>query len=358
MLEWLESLTPEFYITIGFFLIVLVFLIVVLIKIIQTNRRVGTQDFDLLESISKDEGIYYYHVTLVNKSFSSNQIDVIGLTKGNIRHILKQEHYQIAPRSKITTDILMSDIEAIILEEKFRNVSLFAENEIGLRNQDKAKKLNKFLKRRVKDIKKANKLKAKKERFETGNYNARERTGLFIKLLFRPFYKLHQKVKHKTNITLKESEVRRIQKAEHDQIKYKLEATLARSNEIKVREEAFKENKTRETELELLKQEKVLEIERLKQKTILEAFEKKRQEIDAIDPKKEVDKYLEENPITYDDIHQVEEMTEALEHIEELEALDGVDEIDAPKEAYLEEENTEKKPEEEKKNKKGKKKEK
>ena len=337
MAAWLENLTPEFYITLGLFLVLLILIIIVLIKIIQTNRRVGTQDFDLLESISKEENIYTYHITLVNKSFSSNQIDVIGLTKGNVRHILKQEHFQIAPRSKVTSDILMSEVEAIILEDKFKRVYLFAENEIGLRNTDKCKKLNKFLKRRVKEIKKEKKLALKKERFETGNYNAWERIVLFIKLLFRPFYKLHQKIKHKTNITLKESEVRRIQKAEHDQIKYKLEATVARSNEIKVREEAFKENKTRETELELLKQEKVLEIEALKQKTILEEFEKKRKEIESIDPKEEVKKYLEENPITYDDIYKVEEIAQESEEIDELNELEGVDSMLDPEEAYLEE---------------------
>jgi hypothetical protein len=335
MLEWLQTLSSEFYVLSGFLFILLIFLIVILIKLIQTNRRVGTQDFDLLESISKDGLEYTYHITLVNKSFYSNQIDVIGLTEGNIRHILREEEYNVGPRSKITTNILMEEIESLFKEEKYKKVSLFAENEIGLRNVDKCKKLNRFLKRRKKEAKKARKLAAKKERFETGTYNAWERTGLFIKLLFRPFYKLGVKIKHRTNLTLKEAEVRRAQKAEHDKIKYKLEATLARKNEIKVREEAAKENKTRETELELLKQEKALEIEALKQKTIVDAYDAKKKEIESINPEKEVKKYFKENPLNYDEIYQADE-------IEELKTLDGIGE---PEESYLEKDKKESKKE-------------
>ncbi len=335
MLEWLQTLSSEFYVLFGFLFILLIFLIVILIKLIQTNRRIGTQDFDILESISKDGLEYTYHVTLVNKGFTSNQIDVIGITESNIRHILRQEEYHVGPRSKVIANILMDEIESLFKEEKHKKVYLFAENEIGLRNVDKCKKLNRFLKRRKKEAKKARKLAAKKERFETGTYNFWERTGLFIKLLFRPFYKLGLKIKHRTNLTLKEAEVRRAQKAEHDKIKYKLEATLARKNEIKVREEAAKENMTRETELELLKQEKALEIEALKQKTIIEAYDAKKKEIEEIDPKKEVKKYFKENPLNYDDIYQADE-------IEDLKSLDGVGE---PEESYLEKDKKESKKE-------------
>ncbi len=326
MLDWLQTLTTEFYVLFGFLLVLFIFLIVVLIILVQTNHRVGSQDFELLESISKEDESFTYHVTLVNKSFSTNQIDVIGLNEGNIRHLLRQQEYQVAPRNKVTVDISMAEIEGLFKQEKYKKVYLFAENEIGLRNTDKCKKLNRFLKNRKREAKKARKLAEKKERFETGTYNAWERTGLFIKLLFRPFYKLGLKIKHRTNLTLKESEVRRIQKAEHDKIKYKLEATLARSNEIKVREQSAKENKTRETKLELLKQEKVLEIEALKEKAILEAYEAKKKEIENINPEKEVSKYFKKNPLNYDEIYQMEE-------IEELKNLDGVND---PKEDYLE----------------------
>lgn len=343
IVEWIENLTPEFYIVIGLFVLMFLLLLVILIKIVQTHRRVGTQDFELLESISLEEGQYFYHVTIVNQSFSSNQIDTIGLMKKDVRHILQLKPLHVAPRNKVENKFLMDQIEelTIIGEKKYKKITVFAENEIGLRRDARVKQLNKYLRNKLKRNKKTLKQNAKAERFETGNYNFLERTGLIIKLLFRPFYKLQQRMKHRTNITLKESEVRRIQKSQHDQIKYKLDATVARSNELKVTEEAFKENKTRETELELLKQQKILEVEQLKQKTILEAYRKKQAEINKIDPKEEVKKYFEENPISYDDITE-ETLSETLEDlsiaddIEDLETLDGVSSITDPDETYLE----------------------
>ena len=302
MREWLNQLTPEFYITTGLILILFIIIIVILIQVIKIHRRVGIQDFEIKEAIRREEDGLYYEITIVNRSFSSNHISVIGLRRLNIREALEEKNTIVAPRNKYVTLIPMEDMEnrTIVNQKKFHKIIIFAENEIGLNRQVKPKKVNHFLKKRLKEIKKAEKLAAKQKRFETGNYNSLERTGLFIALLFRPFYKLHQKIRHSTNRTLKESEVRRIQKAEHDRIKYNLEETLARANEIKVREEAYKENKTRETELELLKQEKVLEIERLKEETLKAEYEKRKALIEAIDPQAEAEKYFEENPIDYE----------------------------------------------------------
>lgn len=302
MKDWFNQLTPEFYITTGLILLLFIIMIIVLIQVIRVHRRLGIQDFEIKEAIRRESDGLFYEITIVNRSFSSNHISVIGLRRLNIREALEEKNTIVAPRNKYVTLIPMQEMEdrTITNQKKFYKITIFAENEIGLNRQAKPKKINRHLKKRLKEIKKAEKLAAKQKRFETGNYNSLERTGLFIALLFRPFYKLHLKLKHSTNRTLKESEVRRIQKAEHDRIKYNLEETLARSNEIKVREEAYKENKTRETELELLKQEKVLEIERLKEETLKAEYEKRRALIEAIDPKVEAEKYFEENPIDYE----------------------------------------------------------
>ena len=183
----------------------------------------------------------------------------------------------------------MAQIEqiTIINEKKFKKVKLFAENEVGLRKELNPKLLNKYLSRRLKRHLKQAKADAKQKRFDTGNYKFYERIGLLIKLIFRPFYKLSQKMKYATNRTLKESEVRRLQKAEHDKVKYKLEETIAKTNELKIREEAFKENKTRETELELLKQEKIQQIEQLKKEAYEAAYEERKAVILAISPELE-----------------------------------------------------------------------
>ena len=67
---------------------------------------------------------------------------------------------------------------------------------------------------------------------------------------------MFQSMAYSTNKALKESEIRRQQKREHNAIKYKLEETEAQLNSIRIKEDAMVVNKTRETELELLKKEK------------------------------------------------------------------------------------------------------
>jgi hypothetical protein len=332
-IEWIQQLTPEFYVMIGFFVIVLIFVIIILAKLAKVNRRVGTQDFELLEAISKnEEDEVLYNITIVNKSFSSNHISIIGLNRLNVRHSLEERNTIVAPRNKYETKISMAHIEQITItnEKKFKEVKLFAENEVGLRKELNPKLLNKYLSRRLKRHLKQVKADAKQKRFDTGNYKFGERVGLLIKLLFRPFYKLSQKMKYATNRTLKESEVRRLQKAEHDKIKYKLEETIAKTNELKIREEAFKENKTRETELELLKQEKIQQTELLKKEAYEAAYEERKAVILAINPELEVKKYFEENPIDYEAIDK-----QVLDDLKQDNKTYGVKKDIDPKQTYL-----------------------
>lgn len=333
-IEWIQQLTPEFYVMIGFFVIVLIFVIIILAKLAKVNRRVGTQDFELLEAISKnEEDEVLYNITIVNKSFSSNHISIIGLNRLNVRHSLEERNTIVAPRNKYETKISMAHIEQITItnEKKFKEVKLFAENEVGLRKELNPKLLNKYLSRRLKRHLKQVKADAKQKRFDTGNYKFCERIGLLIKLIFRPFYKLSQKMKYATNRTLKESEVRRLQKAEHDKVKYKLEETIAKTNELKIREEAFKENKTRETELELLKQEKIQQIEQLKKEAYEAAYEERKAVILAINPELEVQKYFEENPIDYEVINK-----KVLDDLKQDNQTHGVKKDIDPKQTYLE----------------------
>ncbi len=305
MIEWLKQLPPEFYITTGLLLLLLIFAISLLAVVVSVNRRLGKQDFEILESIVKDAtGSMVFNFTVSNRSFSTNYINIIGFKNANITQILEEKNISIAPRTKSVSSFPMTLIESYTIETKgkFKKILLFAENEIGLRQETKAKLLNKYLKRRLKKIKKQARKDAKAKRFETGNYNFFERVGLIIRLFFRPLYKLFQLMKRSTNRSLKEIEVRRKQKAEHDKIERELSDTVAKVNEIKIIEESYKENKTRETILENLKQKKILEIEKLKQEAYDQAFEKKKEEILAIDSQAETDKYFAEHPLDYEEI--------------------------------------------------------
>lgn len=303
MLKWLSELTPEFYIFFSFFVILLILLVFLLVIISRVNDRVGSQDFEILESISEQDKKYFYYITVVNKSLSPNYINHIGFIRGDVRHVLEDKNNPIGPRNKYQTKIDMETILEITNYnvKKFRKVTLFAENEIGLRKNSKPKQLNKYLKRQYNRAKKDLAKRKKEERFETGNYNFGERTFLILKLFFRPFYKLQQKIKFSTNRVLKESEVRRVQKAEHDKIEFKLSETAQKVNELRILEETSRENKTRETKLELLKQQKAYEIESLKQAELNKAFEKQKAKITAINVKAEVHKYFEQQPIEFDD---------------------------------------------------------
>ncbi|NLN50178.1 MAG: hypothetical protein GX149_00945 [Acholeplasmataceae bacterium] len=303
MIEWLKQLTPEFYIIVGFLVLLIIFEIIHIVRLVFISRRLGEQDFEILEAIVKDEtGEFIFDFTVSNKAFSTNYLNKIGFKNANIIQILAETNVTIAPRTKHVSTFPLKKIEALTIDQqtKYQKIRLYAENELGLRQESKGKIINKYLKRKFKANKKQAKKEAKAKRFETGNYNFGERVGLIFKLFFRPFYKLAQKMRLSTNRTLKESEIRRIQKAEHDKVETKLSETIAKTKEIQIKEESYQENKTRETKLELLKQEKVFELEALKQAKYEEAFEMKKAELMAIDPKQETEKYFEEHPIDYD----------------------------------------------------------
>lgn len=305
MVDWIKQLSPEFYIIVGLLVVLFIMLIVQFIRLTLVARRLGTQDFKIIEAISKnDEGEYFLSITVSNQAFSTNNLNDIGFKNKNIVHVLSEVNKLIPPRNKHVESFNMKHIESITIEgkKKFKKRKIYVENDLGDKKEIKAKVTNKYLKQRFKNNKKEEKRLAKEKRFETGNYNFLERTGLILRLFGRPFYKLFRKMTRKTNNALRESEVRRKQKSEHDKIENELNITAAKVRSIKIVEESKRYNKTNETELELLKQQKLLEIETLKQEQYNKAYEKRKAEIDAIDVKAETEKYFQENPIDYNKI--------------------------------------------------------
>ena len=81
MAKWLSELTPEFYIFLSLFFVLLILMVVLLIIIKRVNERVGSQDFEILESIAEHDKKYFYYITVVNKSLSPNFINQIGFIK-------------------------------------------------------------------------------------------------------------------------------------------------------------------------------------------------------------------------------------------------------------------------------------
>lgn len=210
----------------------------------------------------------------------------------------------IAPRSKYNTNFLMDDLKPFVFSNRksYKKFKIYVENEIGLRKAIKPKYANKYLKKEFNKEKHQMKLELKAKRFEQGTYNLAERIGLIIGLLFRPFKKMFQNMAYSTNKALKESEIRRQQKKEHDAIKYKLEETEAQLNSIRIQEDALKVNKTRETELQLLKKEKELALEKIKLIAIQEAYEQAKTDIIKRNVEEEAKSFFQENPIQFDEL--------------------------------------------------------
>lgn len=295
MLEWLQSLTPEDIIVFSGILVLFVTSIITLVRLSRIANRVGEQEFYIQETLLEMDGEQYINLTIINKAFSTNHINVVGVELRNVSHPLEEKLVMIAPRSKYQVRFNLAEIKKFVFanRKKYRKFRIYVENEIGLRKSIKPKINNRFMKHQYKLLKRQERIEAKRIRFESGQYNFMERTGLIVGLVFRPFIKLRRHMVLSTNKTLRESEIRRQQKKEHDAIKYKLDQDEFELNEIRIREESIKENRTRELELERLKKEKELEIERIKEATLKREFEENKAKIEAIVPEEVAQQELE-----------------------------------------------------------------
>lgn len=295
MLEWLQALTPEDIIIFSGLILLMITSIITLVRLARIANRVGEQEFYILESLMEIEGENFINLTIINKAFSTNHINVVGVEMRNISYPLEEKLVMIAPRSKYQVRFNLNDIKKVVFanRKKYRKFRIYVENEIGLRKSIKPKINNRFLKHQFSLLKKQDRIEAKRVRYESGQYNFLERSGLIVGLIFRPFIKLRRHMVLSTNKTLRESEIRRQQKKEHDAIKYKLDQDEFELNEIRIREQSIKENRTRELELERLKKEKELEIERIKEATLKREFEENKAKIEAIIPEEVAKKELE-----------------------------------------------------------------
>ncbi len=295
MLEWLQSLTPEDIIVFSGILVLFVTSIITLVRLSRIANRVGEQEFYIQETLLEMDGEQYINLTIINKAFSTNHINVVGVELRNVSHPLEEKLVMIAPRSKYQVRFNLAEIKKFVFanRKKYRKFRIYVENEIGLRKSIKPKINNRFMKHQYKLLKRQERIEAKRIRFKSGQYNFMERTGLIVGLVFRPFIKLRRHMVLSTNKTLRESEIRRQQKKEHDAIKYKLDQDEFELNEIRIREESIKENRTRELELERLKKEKELEIERIKEATLKREFEENKAKIEAIVPEEVAQQELE-----------------------------------------------------------------
>ena len=142
MIEWLQNLAPEFYITVGGILFLALISFVQLYRLNRIANKVGEQEFYMKELLQIVDGLTYLHLTVINKSFSSNQINMISIARRNISKTLEEKTIMIAPRSKYNTNFLLDDLKPFVYgnRKSYKKFKIHVENEIGLRKSLKPKK--------------------------------------------------------------------------------------------------------------------------------------------------------------------------------------------------------------------------
>ena len=83
-------------------------LIIQIIRLTLVARRLGTQDFKIIEAISKnDEGVFL-SITVSNQAFSTNNLNDIGFKNKDVIHVLSKVNRLIPPRNKHVESLPMS----------------------------------------------------------------------------------------------------------------------------------------------------------------------------------------------------------------------------------------------------------
>lgn len=210
MIDWIKNLEPEFLIIFIGLLLAFIINIFILIKSSKTLDLIGKRAFKLNEDLVIRNDKKIVDILISNTSFISVKVAAVGyIFKKNLLPI-SEEITEIAPRDSIKISIEIDALKAFIFnhETKLKRLKIYVEDTLGRRTLKRAKDSYRTLKKMIKDEKKAGKLKAKKERFDTGKYNLIERIGLVLKFIFAPFSKLNYMIKKGLNKRLKEREVR------------------------------------------------------------------------------------------------------------------------------------------------------
>jgi len=169
----------------------------------------------------------------------------------------------------------------------------------------------------VKQEKRAIKVAAKKERFETGKYNFIERVGLVFKFIFSPITKLNEVIKNGLNKRLKEREARLIINKKEKDHKLFLKSIAEEDRREKELFDVEKRIEKERQEVELLRKEKAVKDDQKKKKLDkeLQKIEKEKAEIKAQEEQEKLEEDAKNN----------EEVIEEKE-IEELKSDDQVEE--------------------------------
>lgn len=198
-IEWLQSLTPEFYIIFTLLILLFILILFALNRIGSIRRNLFRDSLILTEDMISLEQTTHSRIKITNVSFYNVIIHEYGLMQKNIKIPIKTARITIDERADITETYLSDEIRSMFSKSKFKRIYLYtvdSSNKIKIKN---LKELNKYIKLQIKLEKKAEKLRLKNIRFEEGNFNFIERVVLILGIIVSPLVKLFRLLTRKTN---------------------------------------------------------------------------------------------------------------------------------------------------------------
>ncbi|MFA7589014.1 MAG: hypothetical protein WCY22_01505 [Acholeplasmataceae bacterium] len=294
MLDWFRNLEPEFLILFGAAFVTLILLVVVIIRSARIHALIGKRALDLSEDLLVRDNEEIVEIVMSNTSYIDIRTRTVGILYKKTLLPITEEDTIIFARDSYRLSITLSMLRKFVIgdQKKIKKIYVYAEDSLARRTIKKAKNSYRRLKSILKAEIKAEKLAAKKVRYETGKYRFNERVGLVIKAIFSPLSSLFRIIRQGINRKLKNREFKLELKKESRQLKREMlhvedekrNQEMREKHEEELRLERIRLEEERQ-KLEKEHQERVrLEEERIKaEKELLAAEKEKIEDKEIID---------------------------------------------------------------------------
>jgi hypothetical protein len=210
MIEWLKNLEPEFLMIFGLLAVLVFVTLVLLVKAQRTLNLIGRRALILTEDLLKRDGVDVVDIMVANTSYVNVEAAAIGLIYQKKLLPLKEENTIILARDSHKLTLPIQELRDYVLgtDKKIRTIKMYVEDSLGRRSFRRARNSKRYLKKVLKQEKKAARIEAKRVRFETGSYTFFERIGLVFAVLWSPFGKTFKAIRLGLNRKLKLREER------------------------------------------------------------------------------------------------------------------------------------------------------
>lgn len=320
MPQWLQDLGPEYYIQFGLILLSFILIIVMLIKQTKTNKILINRSIMVKDAIQKHQEGTRVVVDLANQSYVNAEIIEVGFYYQKSYIPIFEERFIIVARDFFKVEYSANELRTLLLGDKLKvkKLYVYVKNTVGDIIKVKAKFVRMYLIQTIKDEIKAAKLEAKKIRFETGNYNFGERTGLVLAAIFSPIYKFFKLIARKTNETLKkrQAKLEMIRQLNEEQKEAKEKETQKMVEEVQEKVKTkFQTKLEKQRQKEAVRLSRELETQAKKELEETEANEPSADENGPIDEPRNI----EVDTIVEDDVEVVETTETEVQETQEKE---------------------------------------